>query len=155
MVTFHSRSNTDCRHCTVRVESVFDIFTVLNSSCGKVMFSEVCVKNSVCGGWGEGVVCPIACRNTHTPWQRFYVHMYLWRVNLMQFVNVHHVYCRIVPYFRQGLSDKRYRHLFSNRPDLAYHLIQTVFYGALAVTTLRYQTVSLLNYKFFFNFWRP
>ena len=36
---------------------MFDIYTVRNSSCGKVMFSQVCVKNSVHRGscvCGEG-----------------------------------------------------------------------------------------------------
>ena len=28
-------------------------------------------------------------------------------------------------------------HLFAKRPELAYHLIQVVFFGAMAVTTLR------------------
>ena len=34
---------------------VQQIFTIGNSSCGKVMFSQVCVKNSVHSGGGEGV----------------------------------------------------------------------------------------------------
>ena len=41
----------------------FFIITVSNSSCGKVMFSQACVKNSVHGGG----VCPIACWDIHTP----------------------------------------------------------------------------------------
>ena len=35
------------------------LFTVRNSSCGKVMFSQACVKNSVHGGGGGGGVHPL------------------------------------------------------------------------------------------------
>ena len=42
------------------------IFTTRNSSCGKVMFSQACVKNSV-HDRGRGV-CPIACWDTPPPY---------------------------------------------------------------------------------------
>ena len=62
----HIFKTTDC-NITLRI--LIPVFTVLNSSCGKVMFSQACVKNSVHGGghawqgghvW-EGCVCQGAC----------------------------------------------------------------------------------------------
>ena len=46
-----------------KVIQTFKLFTVRNSSCGKVMFSQTCVKNSVHRGWE--VYTPSL--DTHTP----------------------------------------------------------------------------------------
>ena len=43
------------------------IFTVRNSSCGKVMFSQACQEFCPRGVGGGVSVCLIACRDTHPP----------------------------------------------------------------------------------------
>ena len=63
-MTIHSLSIELCFHTASTLLSVFLIFTVPNSSCGKVMFSQACVKNSVhgagaCMAWGRA--WPGAC----------------------------------------------------------------------------------------------
>ena len=56
----------------LRVSVVHRIFTVRKRSCGKVMFSQACVKNSVHGGGVSHDALgqtppPGACWDTHTP----------------------------------------------------------------------------------------
>ena len=41
------------------------LITIRNSSCGKVMFSQACVKNSIHGGGGRGVCLQV--RGVYTP----------------------------------------------------------------------------------------
>ena len=56
----------------VTIESFTKFFTVRNSSCEKVMFSQVCVKNSVPGGWCTPPWQVPPCAETppgrHLPW---------------------------------------------------------------------------------------
>ena len=40
--------------CGIKKQFAIHIFTARNSSCGKVMFSQACVKNSVHGGAWQG-----------------------------------------------------------------------------------------------------
>ena len=43
--------------CGIKKQFAIHIFTARNSSCGKVMFSQACVKNSVHGGAWQGGMC--------------------------------------------------------------------------------------------------